>query len=383
MNKGNNNIDEIFKQSFENARMKAPSSAFNAVQSKLGSQVAHTSIVSSSFSTIKIAAIAIGVVGAAAGVYFGFGDENKTDNEAKEISFDSKTDNTRLDSTSKVEFVQSGEMNSQRNAKVESVATRSGSEFQVSNKLQDFNDFKLIEGNVIGPPPKENETLDRPVIGLGNQNLQTEEFTNENYKLNNLSSIEALSRNQVNSIQNLKCKGLFDVDLDHPIEGPQELAIGIKGELALYEWGTGDMCISRMKGKDFTWNGPIYVKKSQEMRFWVRALFMDGCRDTFEFVRWVVPTNYSGNEVFPNVFTPNGDGFNDSFYVDIPRPEWFEIRVIDARGNEVFSSKDNNVKWSGYTGQVKCPKGIYQVQMRRKYMDDLQIETKNFSIELR
>ena len=119
------------------------------------------------------------------------------------------------------------------------------------------------------------------------------------------------------------------------------------------------------------------------MRFWVRALFMDGCRDTFEFVRWVVPTNYSGNEIFPNVFTPNGDGFNDSFYVDIPRPEWFEIRVIDARGNEVFSSKDNNVKWSGYNGEVKCPKGIYQVQMRRKYMDDLQIETKNFSIELR
>ena len=383
MSEEKNNIDEIFKHSFENARITAPNTAFDAVQSKLGSQVAHTHMVSGSLSTIKMAAITLGVVGAVTGVYFGFGDEKKAVSEAIERSIESKIENTELDSSAKLELMQPDDLNSQRIAMVESYEAVNGSGFQKPQNSSDLDDFRLVEGSVSAPANEQNESLNQPVLNSVKQNPQMETYSNQNYAVENISPVNEFVDNPLKVQKTQRCKGLFKVDLERPIEGPQELAIGIKGKLALYEWGTGNESISKKKGKDVFWKGPIYVKKSQEMRFWVRALFMDGCRDTFEFVRWVVPTNYSGNEVFPNVFTPNGDGYNDSFYVNIPRPEWFELRVIDARGNEVFSAKDINVKWSGYAGEVKCPKGIYQVQMRRKYIGDLQMETKIFTVELR
>lgn len=61
----------------------------------------------------------------------------------------------------------------------------------------------------------------------------------------------------------------------------------------------------------------------------------------------------------PNVFTPNGDGFNDVF-----RPEYtsVEIRsfVVYSRwGSEVYASQDPEPRWDGTHFGTPCTEGVY------------------------
>ncbi|MFN4083341.1 MAG: gliding motility-associated C-terminal domain-containing protein [Bacteroidia bacterium] len=63
----------------------------------------------------------------------------------------------------------------------------------------------------------------------------------------------------------------------------------------------------------------------------------------------------------PNVFTPNGDGRNDFFKIDIEGEELYDLRIYNRWGGLVFQSQDSRVLWNGKvnnTGDV-CPEGTY------------------------
>jgi gliding motility-associated-like protein len=62
----------------------------------------------------------------------------------------------------------------------------------------------------------------------------------------------------------------------------------------------------------------------------------------------------------PNVFTPNGDGKNDSFYIpNLPADncrEWFErIEIYNRWGKLVYEGDKREFSWSG----VGFPTGVY------------------------
>ena len=58
-------------------------------------------------------------------------------------------------------------------------------------------------------------------------------------------------------------------------------------------------------------------------------------------------TVYPEDRVFvPNVFTPNGDGLNDDFRVEIQDTE-FQILIMNRYGQKMFSSNDPNFQWTG------------------------------------
>ena len=61
----------------------------------------------------------------------------------------------------------------------------------------------------------------------------------------------------------------------------------------------------------------------------------------------------------PNVITPNGDGINDSFFVNFP----FEKMTITNRwGNVVYESDIMNSFWDGrnQNGDI-CSDGVYSI----------------------
>lgn len=63
----------------------------------------------------------------------------------------------------------------------------------------------------------------------------------------------------------------------------------------------------------------------------------------------------------PNVFTPDGDGTNDFFFLDLPELNAFQILVLDQNGETVFESNDPEFKWDGRdirTGN-RVKKGIH------------------------
>ena len=52
-------------------------------------------------------------------------------------------------------------------------------------------------------------------------------------------------------------------------------------------------------------------------------------------------------EEFVNVFTPNGDGMNDYFFLKNENLKDFNIRIINEKNEVVFESSDKDFKWFG------------------------------------
>lgn len=83
-----------------------------------------------------------------------------------------------------------------------------------------------------------------------------------------------------------------------------------------------------------------------------------GCTGTSQVTVTVIP-NY---DVFvPNVFTPNGDGTNDTWGIfgNLPGIKQIEIAVFNRIGEKVYQSNDVNFQWDGNYKGAPAPPGVY------------------------
>ena len=64
--------------------------------------------------------------------------------------------------------------------------------------------------------------------------------------------------------------------------------------------------------------------------------------------------------IFPNAFTPNGDGYNDAFHLlggcDFTE---FSLGIYNRWGEEVFRSANSIAAWDGTFRNAPCPAGVY------------------------
>ncbi len=56
--------------------------------------------------------------------------------------------------------------------------------------------------------------------------------------------------------------------------------------------------------------------------------------------------------VVPTIFTPNGDGVNDNFYVKYDGIKTFQIWIYNRWGAKVFESTDVDFQWNGQNSQT-------------------------------
>ena len=62
----------------------------------------------------------------------------------------------------------------------------------------------------------------------------------------------------------------------------------------------------------------------------------------------------------PDVFSPNGDGVNDSFRVSVVGAESFELLVYDRWGHQLFYTKNPKEGWDGkYPNGILAPQDVY------------------------
>ncbi len=61
----------------------------------------------------------------------------------------------------------------------------------------------------------------------------------------------------------------------------------------------------------------------------------------------------------PNIITPNNDGYNDFFNVNLMNASDFNISFLSRWGVEVFQSNDPSVKWDGQYNGNPLPAGTY------------------------
>jgi len=72
----------------------------------------------------------------------------------------------------------------------------------------------------------------------------------------------------------------------------------------------------------------------------------------------------------PNSFTPNGDGFNDTFKpIGGAVSEW-EFAVFNSWGERVFFTEDESQGWSGHYNSKRADNGAYVWEVRYSVFDE-------------
>ena len=84
----------------------------------------------------------------------------------------------------------------------------------------------------------------------------------------------------------------------------------------------------------------------------------NGCTDTL--YRQVLIPDPETEIVIPNVFTPNGDAVNSSYYIEgVAENQNFSIQIFNRYGKQVFQSSRPDFAWDGTSNGMKLPSGTY------------------------
>jgi hypothetical protein len=380
-----NHIDEIFKKGLKDAQVPAPSNAFAQIQNEVISQGLQGSHTLSQIGTgvkgltLKYAVISVlTLVSSVVGFYMyeGF------DSSSLEVS------------TSEELFA------AEVHPKKDSLPTAFS--YEMNEILNTIEKKASQEKNKISPT--QNKRSDVETRGIRSENSTQEIRSTKNTeavfiasgvqepspgkenpsKSDGMKLLPLMEQKLRPSLSQVDCRGKkLDVELSDDIAGLHELSMKVSGDIGVYEWGCKNEIWGNKTAKNWGWKGPIYVKKSQELTFWLKVNYHDGCKDSMALSRWFQPENNDDEELFPTVFTPNEDGYNDSFYVKIPRPKTFEMIVMDPTGFVVFQTKDSKEKWGGRCGSNACHDGLYTVLVRRTYYGGVPLETKTYKLTLK
>jgi gliding motility-associated-like protein len=72
----------------------------------------------------------------------------------------------------------------------------------------------------------------------------------------------------------------------------------------------------------------------------------------------------------PNVFTPNGDQLNDTFFPKYKYIKNLQLQVMNKWGELIYSSAgQKNPGWDGLVSGQKAPEGVYVYTLRYQVPD--------------
>ena len=91
----------------------------------------------------------------------------------------------------------------------------------------------------------------------------------------------------------------------------------------------------------------------QSSRYYFDDFLVCKCEDT-------IPPAVPAPKVYmPNIFSPNGDGNNDLFYVRGTGIATLDLKIYNRWGNLVFETTDLQSGWDGRFQGGECPEGVY------------------------
>ncbi|HEY4800546.1 MAG TPA: gliding motility-associated C-terminal domain-containing protein [Bacteroidia bacterium] len=112
--------------------------------------------------------------------------------------------------------------------------------------------------------------------------------------------------------------------------------------ITVWNWNFGD-------GNSSTQQNPVHSFPGAGTYTVTEVVFNKfGCPDTFKRVITI-------NEgiLIPNVFTPDGDGINDVWYVPNSGMKEFNVEIFDRWGTKVFESTSDEIRWDGRSSSGK------------------------------
>lgn len=151
---------------------------------------------------------------------------------------------------------------------------------------------------------------------------------------------------------------------------------GRYGNLQIH-WGDGEKSIVNGSTDNTTNRVSHTYLVAQKKSFVVKMVnvmadnkFGTSCADSQRLSLLVLPANEVTAVFVPDVFTPNGDGTNDVFFVEMSKPLQFDMTILDANNRTVFRSNDYQATWTGTYMNTECKEDVYRVILSYKYSGD-------------
>lgn len=332
-----NNLDEMFKNGLQNARIEPPAGVWEGIASSAKAGAAGSS--TSAFVAGKWIAAMLAVASVGAGVYY-FATREKVQNE-----------------NSVTQSSNNGQIKNQENpitpdpaATVAEIPKGQTKDAQQPANSIEGNNHRYDEQTGIFLPP--NEPFASPTTPSDNKTQTAAEY-NGKPRENSPANVAVLPCSHQLSIKAEKISNTaYAFDAINPVGPVKWIFENIDAD----NWGytrtytfPDEPGLYQVKAYAFQESGPR-------------------CRDSAKYtikVPGIKPT-------LTNVFTPNGDGINDQYYVNIQKTVVFELNIYDKQKNLVFSSNSPDVKWDGNCRSNSCPEGKYQVILSYKFAGDPQ-----------
>jgi gliding motility-associated-like protein len=149
--------------------------------------------------------------------------------------------------------------------------------------------------------------------------------------------------------------------------------VNVSGEGISYTWLPSDGLVDTASVR-------TRVQPAKTITYTVRATGTNGCTNTATAQVQVIPYEFN----VPSVFTPNGDGVNETFDVriDPTNVQTYAITISDRTGNLMFSKDNMMMGWNGQsTNGNEATPGVYFYVIRITTKDNQQI-TKSGNVTL-
>ena len=91
----------------------------------------------------------------------------------------------------------------------------------------------------------------------------------------------------------------------------------------------------------------------------------------------VLPNNTISIET-PNIFTPNGDGANDNYTINLVNAKSFEGLIFNRWGNVITELNLTKPLWDGTSNGTDCHEGVYFIKFTITDFNDIQSEGQQF-----
>jgi hypothetical protein len=171
------------------------------------------------------------------------------------------------------------------------------------------------------------------------------------------------------------------------------VSLGIEGkyEKMRVDWADGERSeiltdqvgIERVSHQYWVGNNRTFnVKMLNERRVLDERGYSIICRDSQRVSVSISPAGDVTDIFVPDVFTPNGDGFNEEFYIGMAQPQMFDMCVFDLNNRLIFRSENYDARWKGLCGASVCPEGVYRVVISYKYSGDKSLKYARKSVKL-
>lgn len=334
--KGNNNIEELFKQKFDGFQADVNPQIWANIQAGIGTTAAVTTGVSVG---VKIGLITGGIAAASLATwYFGFYEPtNESDKTESVIAAD--TQNTEPQTTTGETIIYVADENDPA---------------IIENKEKIESELKNYQ--------TQNTQIDNSNTSQSSNTNTTESSQNSNIAVTNQNEVASSNHqdaqsNQNNNVQDAQViESTPNARMEYSqsnVFAPSIISFNSNAsEYKEVRWDFGDGTLANGAETKHTF--------SKAGTYKVTMTVIGKGKVNYQESQEITVKSKSSIDNIPNVITPNGDRINDYFSVKSTDIESFQITITDQRGNEIFASNDAEFVWDGtnYDGET-VERGMY------------------------